>query len=430
MVLIYSNVQITNKFSYGEKMDLKNKPLLTQAEYDSIMAPIETALTPPARAYAGQDWFNLEIDRIFKPRWMAVMFDSEISTTGDVKPFDFLDMPLVAVRGTDNRVRVFHNICPYDGCLVVRKPARRLESIDTDYHGWRYNLQGNLIDAPYWNGDPKCTVGDLQDIKGDLVELRSETRIGVVFVNFSATAEDIDGWLGPWMKTVSRHFAIDKLLPARDEDGRPLIEERTVLANWKTYQENASINILHEAFTHEIYRKSPEVPRVDVEGNPMFEEYREGCLVAFSHKREKTMNTYASSSLPTAAHDPSRKPALGYFSTIYPNVNIPLLDSMIKINIVIPISPGETRLMHLRFYRPEALASENFQEEEQAFQKMFHAFHMEDKIVIEAIQKARRSPVWQQHYYATYWDSLHHYFNQLVIKDMVTANGLKTYGRK
>ena len=402
-------------------MDPKLATLITQTEYDSVMAPIERALTPPAQAYTSEDWFDLEVERIFKPRWMAVMFDSEISDVGDVKPFDFLDMPFVAIRGTDHQIRVFHNICPYDGCLAVRKPGRKLESIDTYYHGWRYDLQGKLIDAPYWNGDPHCTVKDLGDIEGNLAEVRSETRIGVVFVNLSETAEPIDDWLAPWTQTVSRHFAIDKLLPARDENDKALIEERTVLSNWKTYQENASINTLHEAFTHETYRQSPEVPRVDNEGNPTFEEYMEGCLIAFSHNREQTDNTYDPIMLPSAGHDPSRQPEVGYFSTLYPNLNIPLLDAMIKINIVIPVSPGETRLMHLRFYRPEALASENFQQEERAVQKVFHVFHMEDKVAIEAIQQARRSPVWRQHYYAPFWDSLHHYFNRLMMKDMMST---------
>ena len=399
-------------------MDNKLAKLISKAEYESVMAPIETALTPPAASYTSQDWFELEIKRIFKPRWMAVLFDSEIINSGDALPFEFLGMPLFAVRGDDNQVRVFHNIVPYDGCLAVRKPIRNLESIDTYYHGWRYDLRGCLIDAPYWNGDPDCKVEDLQGMDGNLVEVRSEIRIGVVFVNLSGDAEDIDCWLKPWMDTVSRHYAIDKLLPARGDDNKPLIEQRTVKTNWKTYQENASINTLHEAFTHEVYRKSPEVPRVDHDGNRLFEEYTEGCLIAFSHKREQTDNTYDPILLPTAGHDPSIQPELGYFSTIYPNINVPLLDSMIKINIVIPVAPGETRLQHLRFYRPEALACDNFQAEEAAVQKVFHVFHMEDKVAIESVQQARHSPVWQQHFYAPFWDTLHHYFNQLVMKDM------------
>jgi len=401
-------------------MDAELAKLISQSEFDSVMAPIESAMTPPDQAFNSQEWFDLEIERIFKPRWMAVMFDSEVTGVGDLLPFEFLGMPFLAVRGKDDRVRVFHNICPYDGSLAAHKPGRALEIINSVYHGWKFDLEGRLIDAPYWSGHPECKVDDLPGLDGNLVEVRSETRIGVVFVNLSGTAESVDDWLGPWLRTVSQHFAIDKLLPARDETGQPHIEKRSVASNWKTYQENASINTLHEAFTHEVYRKSPEVPRVDKDGNRMFEEYMDSCLVAFSHRREETDQTYDPILLPSAGHDPSKQPEVGYFSTIYPNLNIPLLDSMIKVNIVIPISPGVTELMHLRFYRPEAIAMENFQEEELAVKKVFHGFHMEDKLVIESVQQGRQSPVWSQHYYSPFWDSLHHYFNQLMMRDMAT----------
>ncbi len=399
-------------------MDCQLAGLMTEVERDAVMAPIETAMTPPTTAYADQAWFDLEVERVFSKRWMGVMFDCDLPAPGDVRPFDFLDMPLVAVRGKDGRVRVFHNICPYDGCLAVRSEAKGLTDIETFYHGWRYDLEGRLIDAPYWTGDPNCSVADMGGIKGDLVEIRSEVRLGVVFVNLDGEAEAVDDWLGPWMKTVSEHFAVDRLVPARDPDGKPLIERRSVAANWKTYQENASINILHESFTHALYRKSPEVPRVDDNGNPAFGTHLEGCLVAFSHKRTDSGDTYDPIRLPTAAHDPSLQPDVGFFSTIYPNLNVPLLDSMMKVNIAIPVAPDRTDLMHLRFYSPEALEDENFQAEERALQELFDVVHYEDQLAIEAVQQARRSPVWRQHFYAPFWDALHHYFNQLLIKDM------------
>lgn len=399
-------------------MDTKLASLMTEEERDAVLAPIENAMTPPAQAYAAQAWFDLEVERVFKPRWMGAMFECSVPEPGDAEPFEFLGMPLVAVRGDDGVLRVFHNICPYDGCLAVRAAEQGMKDILTYYHGWRYDLRGRLIEAPFWTGHPECTVADMKDVDGDLVEVRSEVRLGVLFINLSGDGESIDDWLGPWVNTVSEHFAIDKLQPARDENGKPLIEERTVAANWKTYQENASINLLHESFTHALYRKSPEVPRVDRDGNPTFQEYMDGCLVAFSHKRTDSGDTYDPILLPTAGHDPAKQPDVGYFSTIYPNLNVPLLDAMMKVNIAIPVAPDETRLYHLRFYRPEALESDNFQAEERAVQELFDVVHYEDQLAIEAVQQGRQSPVWRQHYYAPFWDGLHHYFNQLLIRDM------------
>ena len=403
-------------------MDDKLTRLISSDEHDRVMRPIETAMTPPACAYSSDDWFALERERIFQRHWMGILFECQIPSPGDVLPLEFLDMPLLAVRGDDGRVRVFHNICPYDGCLVATRPKQGCKHLEVLYHGWRYNLSGRLITAPYWNGDRGCSAADMINVDTDLAEVRSEVRQGVLFVNLNGKAESIDLWLAPWRQLVSQHFAIDLLEPARFPDGRPWIEERTVQANWKTYQENASINILHEAFTHDLYRKSDEVPRVNDHREPQFKTWCDGALAAFSHHRDDSGDTYDPINLPTAGHDPSRQPAVGYFSTIYPNINVPLLDAMIKVNIAIPVSAGETRLLHLRFYRPEALADPRFQTEEHAIQNLFDVIHGEDRVAIEAVQQARRSPAFSQHPYAPFWDILHHYFNQLVMRDLNARN--------
>ena len=402
-------------------MDSRLAKILTPAERDSVMAPIERALTLPAQAYADASWFSLETERVFARHWMAVLFDCLVPDPGDAKPFDLFGMPLVAVRGADRVLRVFHNICPYDGCPVVHGECRGLRELQVYYHGWRYDLHGRLIDAPFWSGRAATGPAQLNGHNGDLVEVRSAVRIGTLFINLDGKAPEIDAWLAPWIKVVAKDFAVDRLVPARDAAGVPLVETRTVKANWKTYQENASINILHEAFTHDLYRKSPEVPRVSAEGAPGFTLFMDGALVAFGHRRKESHETYDPINLPTAGHDIRRQPDWGYFTTLFPNVNVPLLDAFMKVNIAIPIAPDETRLHHLRFYSPEALTHVDFQSEEAAVQRLFDIIHGEDRIAIEAVQSARRSPVWRQHFYAPFWDDLHHRFNRLVMAAMDSA---------
>ncbi|MBT6204319.1 MAG: SRPBCC family protein [Alphaproteobacteria bacterium] len=399
-------------------MDNELAGVITQTERDAVMAPIAEAMSLPAQAYTDDAWFALEVGRVFRRNWTGVMYGCELPDAGDVRPFDLFDMPLVAVRGADGRLRIFHNIVPYDGCLAVMSKRQGLDEIETYYHGLVYDLAGKLIRAPYWNTDPKAGPEALGEREGGLAEIRSEVRIGVLFVDLGGDAGDIDTWLKPWRALAGRDYDVDRLVPARDADGKPLIERRTVLSNWKTYQENASINLLHEGFTHEIYRRSPEVPRVGDDGKPRFELTMEGALVAFAHSRQMSGQTYPPITLPTACYDTTRQPDWGFFTTIYPNVNIPLLDAFMKVNIAIPTAPGVTELQHLRFYVPEALEDPGFQAEEASLVELFDVIHHEDKIAIEAVQSARRSPVWRQHYYAPFWDDLHCYFNQLVMADM------------
>ena len=399
-------------------MDKLLAKLIDQKARDAVMAPIESAMSLPSNAYTSDEWLSLEVERIFKRGWTGVCFECCLPRPGDVKPFDIFGIPLVAVRGDDRRLRVFHNICPYDGCLVVRNETQGLKELEVYYHGWRYNLQGRLIAAPYWNGNPSCGPEGLAERDGNLVEVRSGVGIRVLFINLDAAAQTLDEWLAPWRSRVDNDYAVDALVPACDAQGAPIIETRIVNANWKTYQENASINILHESFTHELYRRSPEVPRVDADGNPTLELWMEDCLVAFAHSRKHSGKTYNPIDLPSAGHDPARQPDYGYFTTHYPNINVPLLDAMMKVNIAIPLSPAKTYLQHLRFYRSEAVNAPNFEAEEKAVQKDFDVVHYEDELAIEAVQKARSSPVWRQHYYAPFWDALHHRFNQLVMQDM------------
>ena len=129
-------------------MDQRIAALISPTERDAVMAPIAQASTLPACAYEDDAWFELEVERIFSRHWVGVRFACELPDPGDAQPFDLFGMPLVALRGADGRLRVFHNIVPYDGCLAVLSAARGLTAIETYYHGLRFDLRGRLVAAP------------------------------------------------------------------------------------------------------------------------------------------------------------------------------------------------------------------------------------------------------------------------------------------
>ncbi len=409
----------SHPYSENVNLDPRLHSLTTPDEVAAVMEPIDRARTLPAPAFISDAWLELERERVFERNWVAALFACEVENSGDVHPFSILGVPMVAVCGADSVVRVFHNIVPYDGSLAVMHPGHGLQEISTLYHGMQFDLSGRLTAAPFWDTRPDCGPEGLTPWNGDLIEVRSAVRFGIVFVNVDGQADGVDDWLEPWSRVVSRDYAIDRLVPARDVNGKPLILRRTVAANWKTYLENASINLLHEAFTHAIYRKSPEVPRVESDGTPRFDLFVDGALIAFSHNRQKSGKTYDPVHLPTAGHDTSRQPDHGYFTTVYPNLNVPFLDAYAKVNIALPLAPGVTALQHLRFYSTEALADPRFQEQEAAVNRTFNIFHQEDQVAIESVQAGRKSPVWRQHFYAPFWDSLHHRLDQLVMRDMM-----------
>jgi choline monooxygenase len=390
---------------------------LTERELRSIHAPIGEALTLPARAYASSDFFELEVERIFARHWTAICHEITVGRPGDVRPVDLCGVPLVVMRGDDGRVRVFHNICPYDGCLAALVAKQGVAEIEGYYHGWRYDLRGRLVAAPYWDGSPAGDRSVLGPHDGDLVEVRSETRLGVVFVNLDGKARSIDDHLAP-LRRLLADYDLDGLVQVED-DAVLAREGRLVHANWKTYLENAAINILHESFTHESYRRSPEVPRVK-DGKRTYFVDVEGPLLAFGYSLADVARTYDSGGA-TPHIGRAVPPTKGYFITLYPNVVIPIRWNVMRLNIVLPEAPDSTRLLHCGYFSPKAPVHPDFAAYQKRVAASYRQVYGEDQVAIEAVQKARGSPVWRQHFYAPFWDELHYRLNRLVARDVVRA---------
>ena len=389
---------------------------LTREELASIRAPIDRALTLPARAFTSPSFFDLEVERIFNRRWMALAFEGNLPEPGDMRPLELFGQPLALVRGDDRVLRAFHNVCPYDGCLAVRSEQRGAREIEVYYHGWRYDLRGRLLAAPYWDGTPAGDPACLRGRDADLVEIRSECRLGMLFVDLGGRTGKLDDHLAPMYRLLDE-YALDVAVPVED-DNVLARAGRTVAANWKTYLENASINILHEGFTHEAYRGSPDVPRV-CGGERTFFTVRDGPLLAFGFRMSDVPDTYASGGdTPHLGRSPSTPPAKGYFVTLYPNIAMPIRVNMFRLGICLPEAPGRSRILHCGNFHPDAAASVDFAAYHRGLAERYARVYDEDRIAIEAVQRARTSPVWRQHFYASFWDELHYGLNNLVADDV------------
>ena len=131
---------------------------LSPAEREALRAPIETASPFPAIAYTSQAYFDLEVERVFAPNWVAIGLAPSLPNPGDVYPLWIFGYPIVMVRDGAGQLRVFHNICAHDGCPVVLVKGSSLDCLEAPYHGWLYDLEGHLIGAPYWDGFAEADI--------------------------------------------------------------------------------------------------------------------------------------------------------------------------------------------------------------------------------------------------------------------------------
>ncbi len=137
----------------ASSIDVVRNTLNTKLLQD-IRAPIGRARTLPTEAFTHPDFFSFEQEYLLASTWSAVDFGGRIPNVGDTLPTVLYDCPVLLVRSHRGKINAFHNVSPYDGCEIVLKPQRGLTKIETPYHGWIYDLDGTLINASYFDGNP------------------------------------------------------------------------------------------------------------------------------------------------------------------------------------------------------------------------------------------------------------------------------------
>ena len=104
--------------------------------------------------------------------------------------------------------------------------------------------------------------------------------------------------------------------------------------------------------------------------------------------------------------------------SLYPNVAMPIRVNTFRLEICLPETPGRSRILQCGNFHRDAPASPDFPAYHRGLAERYAQVFEEDRVAIEAVQRARGSPVWRQHFYAPFWDELHYAMNNLVADDV------------
>jgi phenylpropionate dioxygenase-like ring-hydroxylating dioxygenase large terminal subunit len=130
----------------------------------------------PVGNYRSEDRLAAEIDLVLRRYPTAFCPSAALPAPGSYLARDAAGIPLVAVRGHDDKVRVFRNSCRHRGTALAAGEGCA-KSLVCPYHGWVYRLDGALRHVPDEYGFP----GLDQESRG-LVPVDAEEHGGVVFV--------------------------------------------------------------------------------------------------------------------------------------------------------------------------------------------------------------------------------------------------------
>ncbi|CAM2747751.1 Rieske 2Fe-2S domain-containing protein [Mycobacterium intermedium] len=175
----------------------------------------------PVENYVNPNRFDAEV-RLLRAMPSVFVPSVTIPNPGDHVQRSAFGVPLFAVRGRDNRARVFRNACRHRGFALVEGAACS-HALVCRYHGWTYRLDGSLAHVPHAEAFP-----DLDMPSRGLAEVESREVDGLIVIGAldgrRSTGSQELAWLTdgtPWR---------DKVLPANQ-----LIYVDTVIRpmNWK-----------------------------------------------------------------------------------------------------------------------------------------------------------------------------------------------------
>jgi choline monooxygenase len=120
--------------------------------YDSE-APLERASTIPAPWYTDPRVLELELRTVFGRNWQCAGRIEQLRTPGDYITCELPGgEPVVIVRGQDEGVRAFFNVCRHHAAAVVTDAQGSARQFRCPYHGWTYSLEGELKGTPDFTG--------------------------------------------------------------------------------------------------------------------------------------------------------------------------------------------------------------------------------------------------------------------------------------
>ena len=327
----------------------------------------------PGWIYHDPDFFELEKRAIFRTAWQPMCHLSDIARPGDYCTLEFLGESLFSVRGEDDVVRSFHNVCRHRAARLLGGPKGECGArITCPYHAWSYSTDGRLIGVPQRKTFPNLDPGT----RG-LVPLEQEIFMGFVFVRLAPGGPSVREMTAPYAHELA-HYRLEELVA----QGRVTLRPRAV--NWKNVGDNYSDG-LHIPVAH------PGLTRLfgdgyGIEAQPwidkMWGALRDVPSKAWSERLYQQL-------LPPVEHLPPERRRLWNYFKLWPNVAFDIYPDQIDFMQWLPVSPTQTLIREIAYVHPDA--RREMRAARYLNWRINRRVSLEDKALIERVQAGMTS---------------------------------------
>ncbi|HEY7052721.1 MAG TPA: aromatic ring-hydroxylating dioxygenase subunit alpha [Mycobacterium sp.] len=199
------------------------------------MPPARPTLVPAQRYYSPA-FAQLEMERMWPKVWQLACTVDHVAEPGDYFEYRCGPYSALIIRDDDGMLRAFQNLCRHRGNSLCSGSGTDLREVRCGYHGWTWDLRGDLKRVPHRKGFGALRMSDFP-----LVAARVDTWERLVFINLDVDAIPLLDYL----EAMPHDIAWNRLGDFRCYATMTV----EIDANWKTiadgYSETYHIQTLH-----------------------------------------------------------------------------------------------------------------------------------------------------------------------------------------
>jgi len=357
-------------------------------------APLASASTIPSTWYTDERIFELEKQTVFSRSWQIAARRDQLIEPGNYVTTEIAGEPLVIVRGNDNVVRGFFNVCRHHAAAVMTDAAGRVHQMRCPYHGWTYSLEGELKGTPDFtdvcrfdraeNGLVPVQIASWEN--WILAKLDDRQQSPLAGANASLAE-----FLGADLVNQMQALGLDRL---------NWLERRsyTLNCNWKVFVDNYLDGGYHVPHLHKGLDSVLDYSNYTIENGANF------CL--------QSSPVVSRSDDQVGAVRGGRR-ALYYW--LYPNFMINWYEGVLDTNMVRPLALDRTEVV-FDFYFADV--SESARERNRASIDVGERIQDEDVDICESVQKGLQSRAYHAGRLSVRREGGEHLFHRLLCADL------------
>lgn len=262
MTAVENNPGISHSKGPTVQEILKTDTRPVPKSFTDFASPYVGSEEVPKSRFTSPEFAALEKEYVWMKTWQFACLEDEIKEPGSHVVYDVADESLIVIRGDDGKIRALHNACLHRGTRLTDEPGR-VSSFVCPFHGWEWNVNGDLKNVPGEWDFPQFVNGSKPTC---LPEAKVATWDGLVFVNFDDNAKPFEEYAAKMIE----HFK-DYPLSKRYKAFHAVKE---VPANWKVtmeaFSEGYHVILTHpqimpfcgdENSEYSVYPDNPEITR-------------------------------------------------------------------------------------------------------------------------------------------------------------------------